>query len=329
MKVGCYGCIDGSIDLHHRYQRLLQVVFGDSNLDPSERAQSSTLQPSLKVPAAARADSDDTPNLAALLKRCIPPERTPAASYLSSTQYVWPPAQIGPRIPSAVRWVPASDVVSEVRDVTGNPPRGAAGCVVYVYTDREGLPKACELEALRCDGVRCEDFSNKASRWRRTYGDKVGSMFRLRRTGAVNMVVAEDPLAAWWLFPYSSVAAVGGKSELASIDPAALPPHTLVRIFMDEDHLAGSAAGKAERRLVHAGFDVQLGSHEWEFNTDLKGVLTEQIAESSAPRINWMPGASPEPSRIYSRKRGTHLVREEVEAWRPFLDPEEEPYDRQ
>ena len=229
-----------------------------------------------------------------------------------------------------MRWVKSSDMYSEVRDATGHPPRGAAGCVVYVCTDREGCPKACELEALRYDGVGCKDFRNKASRWWRTYGDKVGSLFWLRRPGAVNTVVVEDPLsalAAWWLFPYSSVAAVGGKSELASIDPAALPPDTQVRIFMDENHIAGSAAGKAERRLVHAGFDVQLGSHEWEVNTDLKGVLTEQIAESSAPCIYWMTGASPEPGRIYSRKRGPHLVREEAEAWRPFLDPEEEPCD--
>ena len=54
-------------------------------------------------------------------------------------------------------------------------------------------------------------------------------MFRLRRPRAVETVVVEDPLsalAAWWLFPYSSVAAVGGKSELASIDPAELPPNT-------------------------------------------------------------------------------------------------------
>lgn len=146
------------------------------------------------------------------------------------------------------------------------------------------------------------------------------------------MVVVEDPLsalAAWWLFPYSSVAAVGGKSELASIDPAELPPHSLVRIFTDEDRIAGSRAGKAERRVASAGFDVQLGSHEWEFNTDLKGVLTEQIAELSAPCINWMAGARPEAGRINSRKRGSHFVREEAEAWRPFLDPEEEPCDRQ
>lgn len=292
----------------------------------------STLQPSLKITAGAEADSDKTPNLAALLKRCIPPERTPAAAYLSSVQYVWPPAQIGPRIPSAVRWVPASDVVSEKRDVTGDPPNGAAGCVIYVYTDREGQPRACELEALRFNGGPCQDFRNKASRWWRAYGDKVGSMFRLRRPGGVKMVVVEDPLSAlsvWWLFPYSSVAAVGGKSELASIDSAELPPDTLVRIFTDEDQIVGSAAGKAERRLVHAGFDVQLGSHDWEFNTDLKGVLSQQIAESSAPCIDWMAGAKPEPGRIYSRKQGTHFVREEAEAWRPFLDPEEEPCDGQ
>ena len=117
------------------------------------RAQSSTVQLSLKIPGAAKADSDKTPNQAALLKRCIPPERTPAAAYLSSVQYVWPPAQIGPRIPNAVRWVPASDMFSAVRNVAGDPPGGAGGCIVYVYTDREGRPKACELEALRWDGA--------------------------------------------------------------------------------------------------------------------------------------------------------------------------------
>ena len=128
---------------------------------------------------------------------------------------------------------------------------------------------------------------------------------------------------------YSSVAVVGGKSELASIETAELPPDTLVRIFMNEDRIVGSAGGKAERRVASAGFDVQLGSHEWEFNIDIKGVLTEQIAELSAPCISWMPGAGPEPGRINSRKRGSHFVREEAEAWRPFLDPEEEPCDGQ
>ena len=100
--------------------------------------------------------------------------------------------------------------------------------------------------------------------------------------GVVELVVVKDPLAAlaaWWLFPYSSVAAVGGKSELASMDPAELPPDSLVRIFCDEDHIAGSAAGRAERRLEPAGFEVQLGSLEWEFGTDLQGLLSQQIAE--------------------------------------------------
>ena len=311
VKVGCYGCIDSSVNLPHRIRRLHQLVFGDSRLDPPGRTKSS-----------------NTPNLAALLKACLPPERTPAAAYLAA-QCVWPPVQIGPRIPRAVRWVNSSDMYSEVQNVTGHPPGGAAGCAVYIYTDREGRPKACELEALRCDGERFRDIDNKAHRWQRTFGDKGGSLFRLSRPRAVELVVVKDPLAAlaaWWLFPYSSVAAVGGRSELASIDPAELPPDSLMRIFSDEVHIAGSAAGMAERRLEHAGFEVQLGSIEWEFGTDLQGVLSQQIAESSAPCIHRMPGTSLESNSIFQRNWGTDLEKEEAEAWRPLLDPEEEPY---
>ena len=139
------------------------------------------------------------------------------------------------------------------------------------------------------------------------------------------MVVVEDPLsalAAWWLFPYSSVAAVGGKSELASIDPVELPPHSLVRIFTDEDYIAGSPAGKAERRVASAGFDVQLGSHEWEFNTDLKGRTYRANSRSRLHRalIGW-EGQGPRQAAYIQENGESHFVREEAEAWRPFLDP--------
>ena len=69
---------------------------------------------------------------------------------------------------------------------------GQAAAPSTIYTDREGRPKACELEALRCDGVRIKDIDNKAHRWQRTFGDKGGSLFRLSRPRAVELVVVKD-----------------------------------------------------------------------------------------------------------------------------------------
>ena len=74
-------------------------------------------------------------------------------------------------------------------------PKWSAGCVVYGYTDPQGVVASVGLEALDKDGWRGDELGR--SRWRRHCGRKTGCAFRVGNGRDCVFVVAdpEDALA--------------------------------------------------------------------------------------------------------------------------------------
>lgn len=101
---------------------------------------------------------------------------TPGASYLRRRR-IW-----GPRKwPESVRWIGHRVGISGL-------PQWSAGCVVYGYTNKDGVVASIGLEALDKDGWRGDELGR--SRWRRYRGRKAGCAFRVGNGRACIFVVA-------------------------------------------------------------------------------------------------------------------------------------------
>ena len=90
---------------------------------------------------------------ARLWRASAAPDGTPGARYLEQ-RGVWP---AGERLPASVRWLPG-DVARRV-GVSPPLPRGAAGCVVYLFhAPGEADTFAAQLEAVDTDGERVKFY---------------------------------------------------------------------------------------------------------------------------------------------------------------------------
>lgn len=161
-------------------------------------------------------------------------------------------------LPLSVRWVPRDAWPwPPVRNPEqGRPPplpRGAAGAVLYLFTDPEsGRGRAVQCEALRANGERLAD------RWRRCIGSKGGAVFVAGGPAKPDgLVIAEgevSALALRVLAPGWCVRGAGGTSGMR--DPAValgVDPGLPVRIDGDADPKGRAAAIELTRALRARG----------------------------------------------------------------------------
>ena len=280
--VGCRGCLDGGQDPDgRRFGELLRAVFPDSRpAGPKTRPQDDRGATQATGPRGwDREQPTRTP--AATLDGCTLPSRvwaaaesadlTPAHAYLTR-RGVWPPDGDGfPALPAAVRWLPRGRVPQDPAADWYDVPRAAAGAVVFRFGEAlDGELRAVSLEALdgelRAVSLEALDGGGRrrATRWRRTYGERKGSAFVLRpgiaaRWATVVLTEGEvSALAATWLHPGAVVLATGGTAGLRGVTawlaqgPQALP----VVIEADGDPAGRQAAFDAAQAIRLAGRKV-------------------------------------------------------------------------
>ena len=197
------------------------------------------------------------------------PDGTPGARYLVERRKAWP---AGARLPAAVRWLPV-DAARGV-GVTPRLPRGAAGCVVYLFA-APGEPgaHACQLEAVTAAGDqrRFYPWLPKKKRPKRVgvHGADFNGGRRVFHAGgdpdrAIH--VCEGPINALSLVHLERLGAVAlaggavhGTNGAALFRPAACPGRVPVTIWPDNDpHEQGQveaaklfgALGLAGRRVT-------------------------------------------------------------------------------
>lgn len=198
----------------------------------------------------------------AIWRAAAPAPDTPAAAYLIDRRQCWPPPDVGPPLPTSVRWLGAGRA----------PPRGpgwggfradAAGAVVYGLAAPEfasRFPRAVEavhLEALDGRGRRV------IPRWRRTIGPAGGRVFQSAEgdVGA-EVVLAEGPVDALALAlvrPGARVLAVVGR-EYGGAVRAVLAMDSLQPIIIEGDGgpEGQAAAGAARREARRIGGRVRV-----------------------------------------------------------------------
>ena len=108
----CGGRLAGEVFRHH-----LAALVGETARDVAPHATNPAAGQPLRPTSAAR-----------LWRAAEAPEQTPGARYVVERRKAWP---AGDRLPASVRWLPG-DVARRV-GVTPRLPRGAAGCVVYLF----------------------------------------------------------------------------------------------------------------------------------------------------------------------------------------------------
>ena len=206
---------------------------------------------------------------ARLWRAAAAPEQTPGARYLEQ-RGVWP---AGARLPASVRWLPG-DVARRV-GVSPPLPRGAAGCVVYLFAG-PGAANTCaaQLEAVDTDGERVtfypwrpEDDRAKRPSVRGCTFDGGRRVFRARGDPDLAIHVCEGPLDALALVHLERLdlvelhgGAVHGTSGAALFRPAACPGRGPVTVWAQNDpkHHGQHAAVKLRRALRRAERDVTI-----------------------------------------------------------------------
>ena len=162
----------------------------------------------------------------------------------------WPP---GAELPESVRVLDSPRIA--MLKPARLPPRsaGAAGLMSCAFTDPGGDITAISFEALRADGSR------PATRWRRTFGARRGSVFEAGGDGDV-ITAAEgevSALACRWLHPGSRCIGTGGTAQLSQFSPCE-SPGTSFTLAPDGDRHGRRAAAEAEARLEAAGHHVRI-----------------------------------------------------------------------
>ena len=207
----------------------------------------------------------------------VPADDTPGRIYASMTRWVWPGVEVteSPNLPEAVRWL--SRETAQVRDPeTSKPllwlPPGAAGALLFAFTDAAGKGVAVQFEALTATGElvsHTDPDGQRHKRYERTQGRKDGYM-RLSPRGPREplLVLVEGPidaLAATWLKPGAVVWCCGGRLKF----PADLPDGYAVRIEADGDDPGRTAAAEVRDALELEGVSVEV-------NWRTKGDLAEE-----------------------------------------------------
>ena len=242
----------------------------------------------------------------------VPPEHTPARTYLSR-RLVWPPDNIGPNLPATVRWLPRTSVPKRQPDAKWyGMPAGADGAILFAWRppgDGDGSPVAVSLLAATVSGERV--------RWFNANGPKVYALGARRdavftaRTGeggAIHVTEGElDALALACQRVEGVVRAAGGTSGFgikAVADPAA---RTIV-LHPDGDRGGFVAAAKAQARILAAGRACRIAWREPE-SGDPADDLAMAVRERAAIRVE----AGEEPKWAFAS------------AWADLLDSEAPP----
>ena len=249
----CGGRLAGEVFRHH-----LAALVGETARDVAPHAPHARL---------ATAPSDLP---ARLWRASEAPEQTPGARYVIERRKAWP---AGERLPAAVRWLPGD--VARAVGVTPRLPRGAAGCVVYLFAwPGEADTFAAQLEAVDTDGVRVkfypwrpeDDRAKRPSVSGCTF-DGGRRVFRARGDPDLAIHVCEGPLDALALVHLERLdlvelhgGAVHGTSGAALFRPAACPGRGPVTVWAqnDPEHQGQHAAVKLRRALRRAGRDVTI-----------------------------------------------------------------------
>lgn len=195
-----------------------------------------------------------------------PADETLAHVYLSKHRHVWPPADVGVRLPKSVRWIDASAMR---KAGCKGVPQWAAGAMLCCYENGAGETTAVSLEVL-------DDAGQKGvgkNRWRRTYGSRSHSSFiaqidtRSRRADAFKVdvvgdwdavVVAEGEvtaLACALKRPGAKVLCAGGTSNMLRTADMAFESasgKTAVVIEIDGDEPGRKAGAKIVEAHPHA-----------------------------------------------------------------------------
>ena len=188
----------------------------------------------------------------------------PGATYLTARGLPGP-------WPVSVRWLPAESA----RRVCVRLPRGAAGCVVYLFAGPgEADTCAAQLEAVDTDGVRVKFYPWRPEKDRAKRPSVSGCtfdggrrVFRARGDPDLAIHVCEGPLDALALVHLERLdlvelhgGAVHGTSGAALFRPAACPGHGPVTVWAqnDPEHQGQHAAVKLRRALRRAGRDVTI-----------------------------------------------------------------------
>ena len=250
----CGGRLAGEVFRHH-----LAALVGETARDVAPQ----------HATHARQASSPPSDLSARLWRASEAPDGTPGARYLEQ-RGVWPS---GERFPASVRWLPCN--VARRVGVRPPLPRGAAGCVVYLFTG-PGAADTCaaQLEAVDTDGVRVkfypwrpeDDRAKRPSVSGCTF-DGGRRVFRARGDPDLAIHVCEGPLDALALVHLERLnlvelhgGAVHGTSGAALFRPAACPGHGPVTVWAqnDPEHQGQHAAVKLRRALRRAGRDVTI-----------------------------------------------------------------------
>lgn len=211
----------------------------DRRSDPMSRRRAQVRQAEPERDALARAlwdageSSDASPGRLWLASRCA-----------------WPPAGVGPDLPSTVRWV-----TRERGSALGMHGWEAAaiGALVFAWGAGAGDVAAVSLAAVDSEGCRVNWFGERAVRMR-SVGSRAGLVFTAREVtpgAGVHVVEGEvDALALAIGSRSGGVVSVGGTSGLRRGD---VPGTGCVWIHADGDCAGRSAAERARHAIERTG----------------------------------------------------------------------------
>ena len=246
--------------------------------------------------------------------RGVPADDTPGRTYLTE-RWVWPGLHVpgAPNLPvEVVRWVSRRIAAKTVDPRTGQRlwlPKGAAGALMFAFTEAAGNVVGVQLEGLTADGERtpCTIRCQELNRFRQFRGRVAGAYMLLRRTESKSLLILvegpADALAAWWLWPNASaVWSCAGTSGLAKVQPDHVTSFDTVALAADGDRAGQQAAWRTAVRLVEAGISVK----RWPSScgADPADCLAERLQERTA---------------IFEFDGGLPPLEAEAMAWTPYL----------
>ena len=218
-------------------------------------------------PSDSALEAQRTALASRLWQRAIPPEQTPARTYLSQ-RLAWPPDGIGPDLPPTVRWLPSSRIPRRNPEANWyGLPSGAGGAVLFAWHSPESasnaVPAAVSLLAVTANSERIRWFKADGPKMY-AVGSRRGLVFTARASegGVVHITEGEvDGLALTCQRVEGTVRATGGTSGLgieAAADPAARP----VVLYPDGDRGGFVAAAKAQVRILATGRECRIAWRE-------------------------------------------------------------------
>lgn len=304
--VGCRGCIDGRDPetKDQRFRELLRTVFPDwAGFTPTrqetghavgQKRPISSCLPGYPATSCNPATSAKRAQAIRLWEAAGPADATPARIYLAR-RWVWPPAGIGPDLPTSVRWLPceAAPPKNETADWYGIPRlRSAVGTICFAFHScTTGELTGVGLEALDSSGQRTPYIykGQHKKRWRKNVGLKTGAVFMVGE-GGNPLVLCEGEvtaLACIWLHPDSTVWATGGTAGLAAFIPVGEQP---IIIAADGDAGGRTAALTAAHRLREADRTVRtVWSRNGQDAADELAVEIQERAAQLEDNNGWTP----------------------------------------